>query len=611
MRIIFIGCFLVSSILMAQITFDADFESGNLNSVSTSDSINYTVTTVSDIGGRWFYFRINGVRNKFLRVNIPTSDVNRPLYSYDNRNFTRFTGSESPQVNVFQKTFSEDTVYVAYYYPYTFTYLQERIKEWQKNLFVTVDTTGYTDRGFPIQEIMITDPAGGDEYKYHVWIHARTHPGETPSSWHFDGIVKVLLENDEVIEYYRKEIVFHLIPFTNPDGVYYGRSRTNYDGVDVERDWDKPEEETCSEVQILRKRMVEINNQKALSVFLNLHSLASPQCTFYIHTPGSTSEHFYRREYQFVNLNSSDNPYFTKPDYSESSLNSYFPEGWLWNNHGESVMALTYETPYNQYSNNKWVTNDNLFEIGFRTVYSIAEYLEISHPKHYILDNRQIFASGPWQSDTTGLEFFGADFLLIPPGEGNNSISYLTEPLDAGVYDIYGWWPSSQQYSFNTRFKIESDTNITYIDKTQRTNGGQWNYLAEVSLNRNSPIEISVDQNPSGYVAADAFRIVYRGPVVKIDKLIIPAGFTLSQNYPNPFNPTTTIRFNLYRGARVELKVFNALGQLVGELVNGELGSGLHEIIFDTREYRLASGVYYYNLTANNFSETKAMVLLK
>ena len=69
-------------------------------------------------------------------------------------------------------------------------------------------------------------------------------------------------------------------------------------------------------------------------------------------------------------------------------------------------MALTYETPYDQYSTDIWVTNENLMELGNRNVYAIAEYLELSHPKWYILDNKNAIAAGTWNTDTTGLEFY-------------------------------------------------------------------------------------------------------------------------------------------------------------------------------------------------------------
>jgi hypothetical protein len=612
MRYLLIFLILVYATTYSQISFDANFESGNINTVTTADSINYSVTTKSDIGGRWFYFRIKGVKDKFIRVTIATTDVNRPMYSYNNRDFVRFTESESPTSQMFQKTFTEDTVYVAYYTPYNYSYLQERIVEWKTNSFTRVDTLGFTDHGFPIQQITITDSSVPDSSKYQVWIHARTHPSETPSSWHFDGIVQKLLSDDEVISFYRQQIVFYLIPFTNPDGVYYGRSRTNYNGIDVESNWNKSDAETCKEVKILKQRMLQINSERILSVFNNLHSQAASYCTFWIHTPTSTSPRFYRKEYQFSNLNTSDNPYFDPGDYSESNLSSVFPEGWLWNNHGEQVMALTYETPYDQYSNDVWVTNSNLTEIGHRNVYAIAEYLELSHPKWYILDNKNAFATGSWNIDTTGLEFYSDNFFTSPIGSGTSTIEYTAPNLDSGIYDVYGWWPSNSIYSYSTRFTISAEGSETIVDKTQKINGRQWNFLSEARLTSKGNISIKMSDNPSGIVAADAFRVIYRGPLSSIADEITPKYFTLYQNYPNPFNAQTTIRFDLKEASKVRLRIFNSVGELVETLVDQELGSGTHEVIFDTNSKRhLASGTYYYNLLTEKSSQTKGMILIK
>ncbi|NWF88831.1 MAG: T9SS type A sorting domain-containing protein [Ignavibacteriaceae bacterium] len=612
MRCLVIFFAILQTQILSQISFDANFESGNINTVTTSDSVNYNVTTKTDIGGRWFYFRIKGVKNKFIRVTITSSDANRPMYSYNNREFTRFTAAESPSTNLFQKTFTEDTVYIAYYTPYNYSYLQEQINKWKTSLYVNVDTLGLTDHGLPIQQITITDFSVPDLEKHRVWIHARTHPGETPSSWHLDGIIRKLLSDDDVVSFYRQKIVFYLIPFTNPDGVYYGRSRTNYNGVDIESNWDKTESQTSTEVKILKQRMAQINNEKVLSVFNNLHSQAAPYCTFWIHTPGSTTQRFYRKEYQFSNLNTSDNPYFDPGDYSESNLASRYPEGWLWNNHGEQVMALTYETPYDQYSTGEWVTNSNLMELGYRNVYAIAEYLELSHPKWQILDNKNAFASGNWNPDTSGLEFLGDDFLVSPIESGNSTIEYISSNLSAGVYDVYGWWPSSNTYSYNTRFTINANGNETVIDKTQKTNGGQWNFLTETQLESTGNISIKMNSSTSGFVAADAFRIIYRAPLSSVVDELPPSDFNLYQNYPNPFNAQTTIRFELKKTSKIQLKVFNAMGELVETLVNQELGKGVHEVIFNTTaSSRFASGTYYYNLLTDTSSQTRGMILLK
>ncbi len=85
--------------------------------------------------------------------------------------------------------------------------------------------------------------------------------------------------------------------------------------------------------------------------------------------------------------------------------------------------------------------------------------------------------------------------------------------------------------------------------------------------------------------------------------------FNLHQNYPNPFNPVTTIKFELPQREYVALKVYNALGQEVATLIDGVKAAGSYKAIFDGA--RFSSGVYYYKITAGNFSSDGKMLLLK
>jgi hypothetical protein len=607
--IIILFCYVT---IFSQIKFDADFESGNMESVTTSDSVYYEVTTVKDIGGRWFYFRITGVKNKFIKVKITTSDVNRPMYSYDDKTYIRFTESESPEESYFEKTFLRDTVYVAYYTPYTFKYLQSRLEEWGKNRYVKIDTLGFTEHNLPVQEMVVTDFSVPDSNKFRVWIHARTHPGETPSSWHFDGIVQELLTDNASIKYYLKKIIFYLYPFDNPEGVYFGRSRTNYYGVDQERDWNKPDSETSSAVLFLKNRMKEINSKKVLSVALNLHSQASPRPTFWIHTASSTSEYYYRREYQFANLATADLPYFIHSDYAESNLRNYFPEGFMWSNYGDKILALTYETPYDHYSNGEWVTNENLFEFGKTTVYAIAEFLQLSSGERIIIDNKDALTFGTWNNSQYEINFYGDDFLFALSGTGKNKIHFESDNLKKGKYDIYAWWTANSENASNTKFNIVTNTQNLIVEKSQKTGNGTWNLISGVSLNTPSAIKVIINDDADGTVVADAIRVVYKGELTSINEKNIVNSFELFQNYPNPFNPTTTIRFKLNKKENVKLLVFNTLGQIVAILVNSELSAGTHQIIFNSKNYNnLSSGVYYYSLITDSYSQTKGMILLK
>jgi hypothetical protein len=89
----------------------------------------------------------------------------------------------------------------------------------------------------------------------------------------------------------------------------------------------------------------------------------------------------------------------------------------------------------------------------------------------------------------------------------------------------------------------------------------------------------------------------------------LPTSFALNQNYPNPFNPTTIISFALPIATHVTLDIYNVLGQRVTTLVDGQMDAGPHEVEWDAAGS--SSGVYFYRISAQNFSETKKMLLLK
>ena len=95
------------------------------------------------------------------------------------------------------------------------------------------------------------------------------------------------------------------------------------------------------------------------------------------------------------------------------------------------------------------------------------------------------------------------------------------------------------------------------------------------------------------------------------DYASIPKEFNLEQNFPNPFNPTTNIEFSLPYNSDVLLKVYDLTGKEIVTLINEPKTTGNHKINFDAAEYNLSSGVYFYSLTANGFTQTKPMMLLK
>jgi hypothetical protein len=89
----------------------------------------------------------------------------------------------------------------------------------------------------------------------------------------------------------------------------------------------------------------------------------------------------------------------------------------------------------------------------------------------------------------------------------------------------------------------------------------------------------------------------------------VPESYHLAQNFPNPFNPTTRINYSIPTGGIVSLKVFNLVGQEVATVFDGFQPAGNYTVTFDATG--LASGVYLYQLQANNFLDTKRFVLLR
>lgn len=99
--------------------------------------------------------------------------------------------------------------------------------------------------------------------------------------------------------------------------------------------------------------------------------------------------------------------------------------------------------------------------------------------------------------------------------------------------------------------------------------------------------------------------------VTDVEKLNteIPSDYILEQNYPNPFNPSTSIRFSIPEAGIVSLKVFNLLGEEVASLLNEEKLAGNYEVSFKASD--LSSGIYFYSISSNNFTQTKKMIYLK
>ncbi|HLG32133.1 MAG TPA: T9SS type A sorting domain-containing protein, partial [Ignavibacteriaceae bacterium] len=101
----------------------------------------------------------------------------------------------------------------------------------------------------------------------------------------------------------------------------------------------------------------------------------------------------------------------------------------------------------------------------------------------------------------------------------------------------------------------------------------------------------------------------YQGVVSVENAPGLPDKYQLSQNYPNPFNPSTTISYSIPKEGNVVLKIYNVLGQEIKTLINQFQSAGNYKISFDASF--LTSGIYFYSIRSDNFTQVKKMVLVK
>ena len=136
--------------------------------------------------------------------------------------------------------------------------------------------------------------------------------------------------------------------------------------------------------------------------------------------------------------------------------------------------------------------------------------------------------------------------------------------------------------------------------------------------NQAEPFDISLDASNNIYLTGfddgasfyDVLTVKYSQPIgIQNISEEIPGKFELSQNYPNPFNPTTNFEFRIADPGFVNLTIYDAMGRVVETLQNGEMKPGVYQAQWNAAEY--PSGVYFYRLSANGFTQTRKLILIK
>ena len=201
---------------------------------------------------QWFYFRVTGGGGRALELRILNCagaayphgwDNYRACMSYDREEWERVDTDYENGVLTVRVTPAADSVWFAYFAPYTMERHHELVASVVGQSGVQYRSLGQTLDG---QEIDYFQLPGGP---LQVWLYARQHPGETMAEWWIEGALDRLLDDsDPVVRRLREKATFHVVPNMNPDGSRRGHLRTNAVGVNLNREWHAPSLERSPEV---------------------------------------------------------------------------------------------------------------------------------------------------------------------------------------------------------------------------------------------------------------------------------------------------------------------------------------------------------------------------
>ncbi|PKB14664.1 murein tripeptide amidase MpaA [Novosphingobium kunmingense] len=258
------------------IAIDAAFDSGNIEVLSIAGAtarLKIRKDKHSDFF-QWFHFRVSGAAGQALELKITGLGTSAypdgwPSYNAavsEDRQFwaraaSSFDKAEDGGTLTVRYTPDSAVCWFAYFAPYSMERHHDLIAQTATAEGVTYRCLGHSLEGQPIDCLEL----GSGERQ--VWLYARQHPGESMAEWWMEGALDCLTDPaDPVARRLRQLCRFHVVPNANPDGSRRGHLRTNFAGVNLNREWADPSAERSPEVLAIRNAMDETGVDFAMDV---------------------------------------------------------------------------------------------------------------------------------------------------------------------------------------------------------------------------------------------------------------------------------------------------------------------------------------------------------
>ncbi len=237
------------------ISVSAGFDGGNIDVLRCAGAQDIDLAIRRDAHSdfyQWFYFRLSGARGEACRLRITNCGGSaypggwpeyRAVVSHDRQTWTRTDTSYADGILTIDVTPAGDSVWLAYFAPYSMERHHDLIARVGTAPGVTTRVLGQTLDG---QDLDLVEVGDGPR---HVWLYGRQHPGETMASWWMEGALNRLIDPaDPVATALRAAARCHIVSNMNPDGSRRGHLRTNAAGANLNREWAGPTLERSPEV---------------------------------------------------------------------------------------------------------------------------------------------------------------------------------------------------------------------------------------------------------------------------------------------------------------------------------------------------------------------------
>ncbi len=262
--------------LFSQIQVESNFEGGNVEVLSIIDSTNTIVIIPGLINDSnttrcWFYFKVFDF-NKDSLLNIDIKYVNKvmapeyPVFSYDQKNWTKIKSEYIYGKKTVSYKFTEDTVYFATGFPYVYSDVIEYSNKIAENPNVDTTTLTISEGGRRVPKYVISNGKNKDL----VWIISRQHAFESMSNFVIEGIVDYIASEDSLAVEFRKTASLHVVPMMDVDNVAIGASGRMQKPIDMNRDWNP--ESHWKAVQEVKKQIDETASENNYRIFIDVHS---------------------------------------------------------------------------------------------------------------------------------------------------------------------------------------------------------------------------------------------------------------------------------------------------------------------------------------------------